>query len=161
VRRSDLDLNDFLPYLINRVGSALAARFTEDQLAAQGLSIAMWRVLAVLSSNGGQRQIDLAELTSIDASTLSRLVTRLVRMDLVVRTRSRTNSREVVVMLSPKGRAIVSRLIPVARGLEQTLSAGVPKSHVLIVKRSLRKMFANMSRPRGRGNGGSASAMPR
>jgi DNA-binding MarR family transcriptional regulator len=156
VRRSDLDLNDYLPYLINRVGSALAARFTEDQLAAQGLSIAMWRVLAVLSSNGGQRQIDLADLTSIDASTLSRLVTRLVRMDLVERTRSRSNSREVVVMLSAKGRAIVSRLIPVARGLEQTLSAGVPKSHVLIVKRSLRKMFANVSRPRGRrrGDGG-------
>jgi MarR family transcriptional regulator, organic hydroperoxide resistance regulator len=156
VRRSDLDLNDYLPYLINRVGSALATRFTEDQLAGLGLSIAMWRVLAVLSSNGGQRQIDLAELTSIDASTLSRLVTRLVRMDLVVRTRSRTNSREVMVMLSTKGRAIVSRLIPVARGLEQTLSAGVPKSHVLIVKRSLRKMFANVSRPRGRrrGDGG-------
>jgi len=156
VRRSDLDLNDYLPYLINRVGSALAARFTEDQLAAQGLSIAMWRVLAVLSSNGGQRQIDLADLTSIDASTLSRLVTRLVRMDLVVRTRSRTNSREVMVMLSTKGRAIVSRLIPVARGLEQTLSAGVPKSHVLIVKRSLRKMFANVGRQRGRrrGDGG-------
>ena len=156
MRRSDLDLNDYLPYLINRVGSALAARFTEDQLAAQGLSIAMWRVLAVLSSNGGQRQIDLADLTSIDASTLSRLVTRLVRMDLVVRTRSRTNSREVMVMLSTKGRAIVSRLIPVARGLEQTLSAGVPKSHVLIVKRSLRKMFANVSRQRGRrrGDGG-------
>ena len=156
MRRSDLDLNDYLPYLINRVGSALATRFTEDQLAGLGLSIAMWRVLAVLSSNGGQRQIDLAELTSIDASTLSRLVTRLVRMDLVVRTRSRTNSREVMVMLSAKGRAIVSRLIPVARGLEQTLSAGVPKSHALIVKRSLRKMFANVSRQRSRrrGDGG-------
>lgn len=156
MRRSDLDLNDYLPYLINRVGSALAARFTEDELAEQGLSIAMWRVLAVLSSNGGQRQIDLADLTSIDASTLSRLVTRLVRMDLVVRSRSRTNSREVVVMLSAKGRTIVSRLIPVAHSLEQTLSAGVSKSHVLIVKRSLRKMFANVSRPRSRrrGDGG-------
>jgi hypothetical protein len=33
----------------------------------------MWRVMAVLASKGSQRQIDLADLTSIDASTLSRI----------------------------------------------------------------------------------------
>jgi MarR family transcriptional regulator, organic hydroperoxide resistance regulator len=148
VRRSDLHLNDYLPYLINRVGSALALRFTQDRLAAHGLSIAMWRVLAVLSNNGGQRQIDLAGFTSIDASTLSRLVTRLVRMGLVTRSRSRTNSREVVVTLSARGRAIVDRLIPAALGLEEVLSAGVAKKDLAAVKRALRKMYANMSRPR-------------
>src|SRR3954471_8820783 len=104
MRRSKVELNEFLPYLINRVGSALVDRFAEDQLAAHGLSIAMWRVLAALSSNGPQRQIDLAELTSTDASTLSRLVTRLVRMGLVSRSRSRNSNREVDVALSPRGR---------------------------------------------------------
>jgi DNA-binding MarR family transcriptional regulator len=148
VRRFDLDLNDYLPYLVNRVGSALAVRFTQDRLAAHGLSIAMWRVLAVLSNNGGQRQIDLAGLTSIDVSTLSRLVTRLIHMGLVGRSRSRTNSREVVVILTAKGRAIVDRLIPAALDLEDVLSAGVTKKDLAIVKRSLRKMYANMSRPR-------------
>jgi MarR family transcriptional regulator, organic hydroperoxide resistance regulator len=148
VRRSDLHLNDFLPYLINRVGSALAVRFTQDRLAAHGLSIAMWRVLAALSNNGGQRQIDLAGFTSIDASTLSRLVTRLIRMGLVTRSRSRTNSREVVVTLSARGRAIVDRLIPAALDLEEILSAGVAKKDLEVVKRSLRKMYANMRRPR-------------
>jgi len=147
VRRSELDLNEYLPYLINRVGSALAARFTADELAAHGLSIAMWRVLAVLSSNGGQRQIDLAELTSIDASTLSRLVTRLVRMGLVTRSRSRTDSREVVVTLTAKGRALLNRLLPLALGLEDTLSFGVPRKDLATVKRALRRMYANMSRP--------------
>ena len=34
----------------------------------------MWRVLAALSNNGEQRQIDLVDMTSIDASTMSRLV---------------------------------------------------------------------------------------
>jgi MarR family transcriptional regulator, organic hydroperoxide resistance regulator len=147
VRRSDLELIEYLPYLINRVGSALAARFTEDELAAHGLSIAMWRVLAVLSSNGGQRQIDLAELTSIDASTLSRLVTRLVRMGLVTRSRSRTNSREVIVALTAKGRALLNRLIPVALGLEGILSFGVAKKDLATVKRALRRMYANVNRP--------------
>ena len=144
--RSRLDLNEFLPYLINRVGSAVAVRFTEDPLAAHGLSIAMWRVLAVLSSNGGQRQIDLSESTSIDSSTLSRLVTRLVRMGLVMRSRSRTSNREVVVTLSAKGRATVERLIPIALATEKVLGAGVSKRDLAVVKRALRRMHANMSR---------------
>jgi MarR family transcriptional regulator, organic hydroperoxide resistance regulator len=150
VRRSKLELDDYLPYLINRVGTALAVRFTADQLAAHGLSIAMWRVLAVLSNNGGQRQIDLAGLTSTDASTLSRLVTRLVRMGLVSRARSRTNSREVLVALSAKGRALVDRLVPAALSLENALARGLSERDLAIVKRVLRRMYGNMSRHRGR-----------
>ena len=150
MRRSRLELDDYFPYLINRVGTVLAVRFTADQLAAHGLSVAMWRVLAVLSNNGGQRQIDLAGLTSIDASTLSRLVTRLVRMGLVSRTRSRTSSREVVVSLSAKGRALVDRLIPAALSLEEALGRGLPQRDRAVVKRALRRMYANMSRHRGR-----------
>src|SRR5271156_2530462 len=83
-----LDLGDYLPYLVNRVGTIIAEQFGADALARHGLSIAEWRVLAVLASNGGQRQIDLADLTSIEASTLSRLVTRLVRMGLGTRNRT-------------------------------------------------------------------------
>ena len=60
-----LDLADYLPYLVNRVGTIIADQFGQEALAPHGLSIAMWRVMAVLSSAGAQRQIDLAELTSI------------------------------------------------------------------------------------------------
>ena len=102
-RRSHLNLSEYLPYLINRVGFALVERFSEDALADRGLTIAMWRVLAALSNNGALRQIDLSNLTSIEVSTLSRLVTRLVRMGLVTRTRNSTNSREVAVELTAKG----------------------------------------------------------
>ena len=87
-QRSKLDLGDFLPYLVNRAGMIIADQFGAKTLTPHGLSIAMWRVMAVLASNGRQRQIDLAELTSIDASTLSRIVTRLGRLGLVTRTRS-------------------------------------------------------------------------
>jgi DNA-binding MarR family transcriptional regulator len=115
--RARLDLSNYLPYLLNRVGFALVESFTADALKAHGLNIAMWRVLAALSNRGELRQIDLVDMTSIDASTMSRLVTRLVRMGLVLRARSKTSSREVVVGLSPKGSALVQRIIPIAHGL--------------------------------------------
>src|SRR6516164_1623549 len=87
-RATRLDLGDYLPYLANRVGNIIADQFGATALSPHGLSIAMWRVMAVLAANGSQRQTDLADLTSIDSSTLSRMVTRLVRMRLVTRTRS-------------------------------------------------------------------------
>ena len=107
---STLDLGDYLPYLVNRVGTIIADQFADEALAAHGLSIAMWRVIAVLAGSGSQRQIDLADLTSTDASTLSRLVSRLVRMGLVLRTRSTDSNREVAVELSAKGTALVGLL---------------------------------------------------
>src|SRR5438270_13880619 len=70
-RQPRLDLTEYFPYLVNRVGSALAARFAADALQPRRLSIAMWRVLAALPYSGGLRQIDLASPTSIRVSTLS------------------------------------------------------------------------------------------
>ena len=143
-----LDLADYLPYLVNRVGAVIAEQFGEEALKPHHLSIAMWRVMAALASGGGRRQIDLAVLTSIDASTLSRLITRLVRMGLVTRSRSMSSNREVAVKLSAKGRALVIRLIPIARAYEGAAISGLAADELAVVKRCLRRMYANMqSRP--------------
>jgi DNA-binding MarR family transcriptional regulator len=104
----------------------------------------MWRVMAVLAANGSQRQIDIADLTSIDSSTLSRLVTRLVRIGLVTRTRSANSNREVAVQLSAKGSALVSTLIPMARRYEAHAVAGLAREDLLVVKRCLRRIYGNM-----------------
>jgi len=145
-----LNLSDYLPYLINRVGSALVAHFTADALAARHLTIDMWRVLVALSNNGGQRQIDLAGLTSIDTSTLSRLVTRLVRRGLVTRIRSERSSREVLVRLTANGKALVGRLIPIALRLEVVAIAGIAARDLNTTKRTLRRMYQRLTVPRRR-----------
>jgi len=139
-----LDLDNYLPYLVNRVGTIIAEQFGAEALAPYRLSIAMWRVMAMLATRGGQRQIDLADLTSIDVSTLSRLVTRLVAMGVVSRTRSASSTREVVVKLTAKGKAQVARLVPIARDYEAAAIAGVRPEELAIVKSSLRRVFANM-----------------
>ncbi len=139
-----LDLGDYLPYLVNRVGSIIAEQFGEEALAPHGLSIAVWRVMAALASTGGQRQIDLADLTSIDSSTLSRLVTRLVRLGIVTRTRSASSNREVVVTLSTKGSALVAGLIPIAREFEAAAIADLSREELMLLKRCLRRMYGNM-----------------
>jgi DNA-binding MarR family transcriptional regulator len=141
-----LDLGDYLPYLVNRVGNIIADQFGQEALTPHGLSIAMWRVMAVLASTGGQRQIDLADLTSIDSSTLSRLVTRLVRLGLVTRTRSTSSNREVAVKLSQKGGALVARLIPIGLEFESAAIAGLAPEELMTLKRCLRRIYENMKR---------------
>ena len=140
-----LDLANYLPYLVNRLGSALVENFTATALAQHNLNIDAWRVMAVLANQGKQRQIDLADMTSIEVSTLSRLITRMVKMGLVTRRRSENSNREVVVDLAAKGRGLVNRIIPLAHRLETSAGAGIPASDLAVVKRVLRRMFENMA----------------
>jgi len=147
-QKQRLDLDNYLPYLLNRVGFAMVDSFTAEALKDNGLSIDMWRVLAALSNADELRQVDLSTKTSIDASTMSRIVSRLVHMGLVTRSRSKTSSREVLVALSPKGGTLVQRLIPVAHQLEDTTAADLPAKDLAVVKRALRHFYDNLVKVR-------------
>jgi DNA-binding MarR family transcriptional regulator len=67
----------------------------------------------------------------------------------VTRTRSATNNREVVIRLTPKGSAILARVIPHAIALERRAIAGVPAEDLRVVRRSLRRMYQNLASAAG------------
>jgi DNA-binding MarR family transcriptional regulator len=144
LRHSNLDLAEFFPYLINRVGATMVERFGREALRGTHLTIGTWRILAVVASRDGIRQVDLADLTSIEVSTVSRLVTRLVQLRLVSRSRSNTSSREVVVRLTRNGQTLARDLVPVALALEAGATRGLPKKDLATVKRVLRRMHENL-----------------
>lgn len=140
-----LDLAGYFPYLINRVGALFVERYTTEALDREDLSIAMWRVLAVLSNNGSQRQVDLALMTSIEVSTLSRIVARLLRRGLITRKRSREDNREFSVALSGSGRKLVRRLIPIARAQEKEAVEAISPRDLEVARRVLRAMYGNLA----------------
>ena len=142
--KAKLDLDNYLPYLVNRVGTIIAEQFGAEALAPYRLSIAMWRVMAGWPAAAASARSTSSDLTSIDVSTLSRLVTRLVAMGVVSRTRSANSTREVVVKLTAKGNAQVARLVPIAHDYETAAIAGVRPEELAILKNSLRRVFANM-----------------
>jgi DNA-binding MarR family transcriptional regulator len=84
-------------------------------------------------------------MTSIDAPTISRLVTRLASAGLATRSRSVTSNREVGVALTPKGASVVRRLIPSALAWEDRATAGMSAKEVAGLKRSLAKMYENLA----------------
>jgi DNA-binding MarR family transcriptional regulator len=142
-------LDNYLPYLINRVGNILVQLFSRD-LAPFRLSVPMWRVIAVLAERGEQRLIDLSIMTSIDASTLSRLTEAMQRKQLVARQRSRHSKREVVVSIAPRGVELVSILGPIALAYEREMTAGLRASDLASTRRALRGVFDRLAKLRAR-----------
>ena len=148
LKKAPINLDNYLPYLVNRLGGELVEWYVDRALRDRDLTIGAGRVLAVLHEKGRQRLTDLSDLTTIETSTLSRLVTRLVSRGLVKRARRVTNSREISVELSSKGHALTEELIPSGLELEAAASLGISQRDLAIVKRSLRKMHENVSKSR-------------
>jgi DNA-binding MarR family transcriptional regulator len=116
-----------------------------DALVGRGLRIADWRVLAALAAHGPQRLTDISQLTSIETSTTSRLVTRLIRAGLVSRSRNARNGREVVVGLTPQGTRAVAEMTPLAVELEKRAIRGMSARELAAVKRALQGMHARLT----------------
>jgi DNA-binding MarR family transcriptional regulator len=138
------ELNELLPYLVNRVASVTTQLFSRD-IAQFGLTVPMWRVIAVLSEMGEQRLVDLSIMTSIDASTLSRLSEAMQTERLIAKVRSKHNRRELVLTIAPRGKKLAGLLAPVARRYETRLTDGLPASDLAVTRRVLKHMFEQLT----------------
>ena len=143
-------LAGYLPYLINRAGARLVVEFGRD-IRRYGVGIQEWRVLAALMAAGSQRLSDLAALTSIDISTLSRLIGRMVRAGLLSRGRAQGDRREIAVALTPAGQRTAKAIVPVARRYERITLKGFRPAEEALLKALLVRVYANLEGPaRGR-----------
>src|SRR5258708_7244916 len=89
-------LASYLPYLLNRAGARIAAAFGEE-MRPLGASLQIWRVLAALREKDGRRMGDLSNTTSIEVSTLTRLVDNMEKNGLVARRRDAADTRAVLL----------------------------------------------------------------
>jgi MarR family transcriptional regulator, organic hydroperoxide resistance regulator len=136
-------LDDYLPYLLNRAGARIAAAFTEV-VRGYGITLPMWRVLAALNEADGQRMGDLAGRTSIDGSTLSRVIDAMQRQDLVARQRQGSDARSVTVHRTPAGAALTQKIVPVALHYETAALTGFSGPQAKLLKRMLTQVFRNI-----------------
>jgi MarR family transcriptional regulator, organic hydroperoxide resistance regulator len=143
VRIFVLNLDDYLPYLVNRLGARIAAAFVAH-LRKHRLTLAMWRALAALAHHGPQNLGALARHTTIDVSTLSRVIGSLVRRKLATRTRQSGDARAVVVAISEPGVALVASLAPTARSYEKIALAGFSADDSRQLKALLRRAHTNL-----------------
>jgi DNA-binding MarR family transcriptional regulator len=136
-------LSDAFPYLLNRVGVRMGELFSR-RLAPYGLTLPMYRVMATLWEQGDRRLGELSDVTSIELSTLSRLVGAMTRKGLVSRKRPNANARTVEINLTAKGRTLVGELIPLAMLNEDVGLQSFGPEKIAELKRDLIKVFQNL-----------------
>ena len=142
---SDFDLTRYLPYLINRTGVRIATAFGEV-LRRHAITLQMWRVLAALDHADGQRVSDLAALTSIDVSTLSRIIDAMQEKRLVTRRRANgDDARVVTVHATHAGHALTGKIIPLARHYEAVALRGFTAEEEAAMKAMLVRVYGNIA----------------
>lgn len=138
-------LDGYLPYLLNRAGARIAEAFGKE-VRPLGATLQMWRVLAALRERDGRRMGDLSQTTSIEVSTLTRLVDNLQKKGLVARRRADQDARVVTLHVTAAGRRLTGRILPIAERYERVALAGFDEREAATLKAALRRLFANMDK---------------
>jgi DNA-binding MarR family transcriptional regulator len=136
-------LDGYLPYLLNRAGARIASAFGEE-MRGLGTSLQAWRVLAALREKDGRRMGDLSTTTSIEVSTLTRLVDNMEKNGLVTRRRDANDTRAVLLHVTAAGRRLTRRILPIAERYEAVALKGFGAAEAETLKAALRRLYANM-----------------
>lgn len=136
-------LDGYLPYLLNRAGARIATAFSEE-VRPLGTTLQTWRVLAALHERDGRRMGDLSETTSIEVSTLTRLVDNMEKKGLVARRRDAADARAVTLHATPAGRRMTRIILPIAERYEKVALEGFSEAEATVLKTALRRLFDNM-----------------
>jgi DNA-binding MarR family transcriptional regulator len=138
-----LVLQDFLPYLLNRAGLRIGLMFSKD-IEPHDVTLPMWRVMIELWHKGDHRLGELSERTSIDISTLSRLLVAMQRKQLIVRRRSGLDGRALSLTLTERGQELSERIAPYALHYEDVAMRGLSPANVRRLKQLLNHVFVNL-----------------
>jgi DNA-binding MarR family transcriptional regulator len=125
-------------------------------LKDQRLRVPEWRVLASLAGRQGSSMNELADLATIDRTTLSRTVDRMAKAGWVARLSDADDMRVTRLALTAAGRTLFARVLPAVEELNRAALDGLPPGAVDLVRWSLAQMCANLDRPLP-----SAAARPR
>jgi|APFre7841882724_1041349.scaffolds.fasta_scaffold08101_3 DNA-binding MarR family transcriptional regulator len=139
----DLDRHLFfwLTQVLGRRDRQLVAALKDHRLR-----VPEWRVLASLAGRQGSSMNELAELATIDRTTLSRTVDRMAKTGWVARLSDADDMRVTRLALTAAGRALFARVLPAVEELNRAALDGLPPGAVDLVRWSLAQMCANLDR---------------
>lgn len=141
--RPRFDLTSFVPFLLNRVGTSVAMKFSV-LLKDHGLDITTWRLIASVYQSGQMRIGELADFTGIELWTVSRVVTKIEKEGLLIREREGGDARAVTVKLTEDGTALIEKLIPQAREFEVIPLNGFTAQETKQLRSLLARLYDNV-----------------
>ncbi len=118
---TDFNLNQFLPYQLAAAAQRVSRDFAETYRRDFGITIPEWRVLAHLAHEGQVSVRDIHLRVDMDKSKVSRAASRLEASGHITKLANNDDRRLVALSLTPQGRGLMDKLIPVALRYQQAL----------------------------------------
>lgn len=141
--KTEVNLEEFIPYLLNRVGIRIAMEFSRE-IASSQIKYSGWRVLFTLAYVGPRYLVELANLANFDISTLSRVVAGLERAHLIKRVNGDVGARNRRVTLTARGQKIVTDFTPIILEHEAAALKGFRPSERKQLVEFLNRMHRNI-----------------
>ena len=136
--------DDRLAHLVRDAARAFV-RALSVRLAEQGVSFGHWAFLRALWEQDGLTQKQLSDEVGVMEPTTFAAVKAMERLGYVRREQRDGNRKKVHVVLTPGGRALKRRLVPMAESVNEIGVEGVDAAHIALVRRVLVTVIANLA----------------
>ena len=137
--------NDRLAHLVKDAARALV-RALGVRLAEHQVSFGHWAFLRVLWEGDGITQRELSERAGVMEPTTFSALKTMERLGYVTRRQLGHDRKKVYVFLTPKGRILKNRLVPLAEDVNRIAVQGLAPEHVGIARTVLLAVIENMAR---------------
>jgi DNA-binding MarR family transcriptional regulator len=137
--------DDRLAHLIRDAARALVRGLTV-RLAEHQVPFGHWSFLRVLWEGDGITQRELSERAGVMEPTTFSAIKTMERLGYVVRRRRGGDRKKIFILLTPRGRALKQKLVPLAEDVNRIAVDGVATEHVQIARSVLLAIIENMAR---------------
>ena len=125
-----MELNKFLPYQLSVLSNKISAGIAKYYREQHGISIAQWRVLALLSDKSNQTAKELTQKSQMDKVRISRTMKILEDKNLISQQRCKIDKRARRYQLTKAGLLLITTVKPKALSFEKQLLETFNKSQI-------------------------------
>src|SRR3954465_10884887 len=136
--------NDRLAHLVKDATRALV-RGLSMRLAQHWVSFGHWTFLRILWEGDGLTQKQLSEQAGVMEPTTFSALKAMERLGYVARRQRSGDRKKVYIFLTPKGRALRMRLVPLAEDVNRIAVRGVRSRDVAATRTALLAIIANLA----------------
>ena len=149
--------DDRLAHLVKDASRAFV-RALQIRLARHRVPFGHWAFLRILWERDGITQRELSAEAGVMEPTTHVALTAMERLGYIHRKRTAANRRNVLVCLTPKGRALKRTLVPLAERVNEIGIQGIDAKDITTTRRVLLAIIDNLARDSLAANGAAVSA---
>jgi MarR family transcriptional regulator, organic hydroperoxide resistance regulator len=136
--------NDRLAHLVKDATRALV-RALQMRLARHSVSFGHWTFLRILWEGDGLTQKQLSEQAGVMEPTTFSALKAMQRLGYIARRQRSGDRKKVYVFLTPKGRALRNRLVPLAEDVNSIAVRRVRPADIAVTRTALLAIIENLA----------------